>query len=72
MVIDNGSTICSDVVRIDLQASIRTNSTFVFSAQNNYPDAFKDNGDGTYDYFMEFYNGGCCLSECLEYELEKL
>ena len=45
--IDNGSTICSDVVRIDLQASIRTNSTFVFSAQNNYPDAFKDNGDGT-------------------------
>jgi hypothetical protein len=33
---------------------------------------FKDNGDGTYDYFMEFYNGGCCLGECLEYELEKL
>ena len=32
----------------------------------------KDNGDGTYDYFMEFYNGGTCLSECLEYELEKL
>lgn len=33
---------------------------------------FKDNGDGTYDYFMEFYNGGTCLSECLEYKLEKL
>ena len=32
----------------------------------------KDNGDGTYDYFMEFYNGGTCLSECLENELEKL
>lgn len=32
----------------------------------------KDNGDGTYDYFMEFYNGGTCLSECVEYELEKL
>ena len=32
----------------------------------------KDNGDGTYDYFMEFYNGGTCLSECIEYELEKL
>ena len=31
-----------------------------------------DNGDGTYDYFMEFYNGGCCLGECIEYELEKL
>jgi hypothetical protein len=33
---------------------------------------FKDNGDGTYDYFMEFYNGGVCLSECIEYALEKL
>jgi hypothetical protein len=32
----------------------------------------KDNGDGTYDYFIEFYNGGCCLGECIEYELEKL
>ena len=32
----------------------------------------KDNGDGTYDYFMEFYNGGTCLGECIEYELEKL
>lgn len=32
----------------------------------------KDNGDGTYDYFMEFYNGGTCLSECVECELEKL
>lgn len=32
----------------------------------------KDNGDGTYDYFMEFYNGGTCLYECIEYELENL
>lgn len=32
----------------------------------------KDNGDGTYDYFMTFYNGGTCLRECIEYELEKL
>ena len=32
----------------------------------------KDNGDGTYDYFMEFYNGGTCLSECILDELEKL
>ena len=30
------------------------------------------NGDGTYDYFMEFYNGGVCLRDCIEYELEKL
>ena len=32
----------------------------------------KDNGDGTYDYFMEFYNGGVCLRDCIEYQLEKL
>lgn len=32
----------------------------------------KDNGDGTYDYFMTFYNGGTCLKECIEDELEKL
>lgn len=32
----------------------------------------KDNGDGTYDYFMTFNNGGTCLEECIEYELEKL
>lgn len=32
----------------------------------------KDNGDGTYDYFIEFYNGGTCLIECIEDELEKL
>lgn len=31
-----------------------------------------DNGDGTYDYFMEFYNGGVCLRDCIEHELEKL
>lgn len=39
----------------------------------DYDAAFlKDNGDGTYDYFIEFYNGGTCLSECIEDELEKL
>lgn len=32
----------------------------------------KDNGDGTYDYVMEFYNGGTYLGECIENELEKL
>lgn len=30
------------------------------------------NSDGTYNYIMQFYNGGCCLSEALEYELDKL
>ena len=32
----------------------------------------KDNGDGTYDYLMTFYNGGTFLRECIENELEKL
>jgi hypothetical protein len=32
----------------------------------------KDNGDGTYDYIMTFYNGGTYLRECIEGELEKL
>ena len=32
----------------------------------------KDHGDGTYDYVMEFYNGGTYLKECIENELEKL
>lgn len=35
-------------------------------------DVFIDNGDGTYDYIMEFYNGGTCLSECIEDKLENL
>ena len=32
----------------------------------------KDNGDGTFDYTVEFYNGGTCLEECIEHELKKL
>lgn len=31
-----------------------------------------DNSDGTYDYFIEFYNGGTYLGECIENELKKL
>jgi len=30
------------------------------------------NPDGTYSFIMKFYNGGTCLSECIEEELEKL
>lgn len=33
---------------------------------------FRDNGDGTYDYAIEFYNGGTWLKECIENELKKL
>lgn len=46
--------------------------------ENKHNDASEDisiltpNPDGTYNYIMQFYNGGCCLSEALEYELDKL
>ena len=32
----------------------------------------KDNGDGTFDYAIEFYNGCTWLGECIEHELKKL
>ena len=32
----------------------------------------KSNEDGTLSFIMKFYNGGTCLSECIEEELEKL
>jgi hypothetical protein len=32
----------------------------------------KPNPDGTLSFIMKFYNGGTCLSECIEEELEKL
>ena len=40
----------------------------------DYKDIYylKDNGDGTFDFVMKFYNGGTCLSECIEEELEKI
>ena len=39
-----------------------------------YDDIYylKDNKDGTFDFVMKFYNGGTCLSECIEEELEKI
>ncbi len=39
-----------------------------------YKDIYylKDNKDGTFDFVMKFHNGGTCLSECIEEELEKL
>jgi hypothetical protein len=30
------------------------------------------NEDGTLTFVMQFYNGGTCLTECIEEELEKL
>ena len=35
-------------------------------------DIFTDNGDGTYSFVMQFYNGGTCLQECLEDGLKRL
>lgn len=32
----------------------------------------KNNGDGTYDYEVMYYNGGCGLSEALGYGFEDL
>ena len=32
----------------------------------------KPNEDGTLSFIMKFYNGGTCLSECIEEELKKL
>jgi hypothetical protein len=30
------------------------------------------NPDGTLSFIMKFYNGGTCLSECIEEELERI
>lgn len=30
----------------------------------------KVNNDGSIDYVLQFYNGGCCLYEALKYEIE--
>lgn len=32
----------------------------------------KENPDGTYSFIMQFYNGGTCLSECIEDEMSKV
>lgn len=39
---------------------------------HEHVSTLKDNGDGTYDYFMSFYNGEICLIDCIENELEKI
>lgn len=42
--------------------------------KNPYRDIniLNKNADGTYSFTMMFYNGGTCLSECLEDEILKL
>lgn len=34
--------------------------------EEDYPEEFIKNEDGTYSFVVEFYNGGCCLAEALE------
>lgn len=39
---------------------------------HEHVSTLKDNGDGTYDYFMSFYNDEISLIDCIENELEKI
>lgn len=34
--------------------------------------SFRPDGNGGFDYIMQFYNGATCLDECLEEEFNKL
>ena len=45
--VNDGETICSDVLRREIVANLKENTTFEFSAANSYPGVFTDNGDGT-------------------------
>lgn len=41
-------------------------------SEDGYADIMIPNEDGTITFFMEFYNGGTCLSEMIEEGLERL
>lgn len=49
---------------------------FIEHAETDETDFFsqmlKTDNDGEYSFVSLFYNGGTCLSEMLEYELEKI
>lgn len=40
--------------------------------EDEYPLEVSKNEDGTFDFIAQFYNGGTCLEEYLEEELERL
>ena len=44
------------------------------SSNNTYDDIFEAsrNEDGTIDFTVKYYNGGCCFSEAIETALEGL
>lgn len=39
---------------------------------NDYYTQIDKEGDGVYSFYSTYYDGGTCLTECLEYELEKM
>ena len=41
-------------------------------SEDGYADIMIPNPDGTITFFMEFYNGGTCLTEMIEEGLERL
>lgn len=41
-------------------------------SEDGYADIMIPNADGTITFFMEFYNGGTCLTEMIEEGLERL
>ena len=41
-------------------------------SEDGYADIMIPNSDGTITFFMEFYNGGTCISEMIEDGLERL
>lgn len=44
------------------------------SQEEDYEDLsiMMPNSDGTFDYIMQFYNGGTCLSEMLENKIKEM
>ena len=39
---------------------------------NSYYTQIDKEENGVYSFYSTYYNGGTCLTECLEYELEKM
>lgn len=41
---------------------------------NNEEDIFyvRQNPDGSINYVVQYYNGGCCFSEAIEYALDRM
>ena len=44
----------------------------VKNLDNSYCTRINKEKDGVYSFYSTYYDGGTCLIECLEYELEKM